>query len=239
MVPNKYRELSASTKLIADELAEEYKEILILKAMDDNGYRNLEELIPRDLVIADEKIKRFYTNKNYKKERLIKLLRLFGLVYAFLGVCMYFYLNIDITSEPLKLGSMLIGTSGILIFLVTYIYDYYRNNLRMEKQENQIKQRYLNEYDIIRKWAEIEMLAYKIIQKSNDGQNTNNIPISRLINELVSLNVLDETDRDDYKYVLNLRNNIAHPSMEGNSQMNITEGLYKADQIINKLKGKI
>ncbi|WP_405131672.1 hypothetical protein MHB43_08045 [Paenibacillus sp. FSL H8-0317] len=238
MLSNKYDELSASSKIIIDELTEEYKEILILRALEENGYKNLEELQPRDIVIVDEKIKQYQSRNNNKKERMIKLLRILGLVYAFLGVCMYFYLNIDISNEPLQMGSMLVGTSGVLIFLVTYLYEYYRNNLRVNKREYRMKQQYFVEYEIIRKWAEIEMLAYKLIEKNNVGEN-NNIPISKLINELISSNVLDDIDKDDFRYVLNLRNNIAHPSMEGNSQLNIKEGLYKADKIISKLKGNI
>lgn len=153
-------------------------------------------------------------------------------------MCIYFYLNIDISDEPLQASSFLIGTSGILIFLVTYFYEYYKNNLIVNKKEYQMKRQYFVEYEIIQKWSEIERLAYKIMGEKNVEENKN-IPISKLIDELISSNVLDDIDRDDFKYVLNLRNNIAHPGIERNSQMSTTEGLYKADQLIRKLKDNV
>lgn len=91
MLLNKYDELSTSSKIIIDEVTERYKETLILRALEENGYKNLQELQPRDIIIVDEKINQYQRKKNSKQERMIKLIRLLGIVYAFLGVYIFLF----------------------------------------------------------------------------------------------------------------------------------------------------
>ncbi|MCC5801847.1 hypothetical protein [Rossellomorea vietnamensis] len=227
-------QLQESTKVILDNLSEEYRTLLIQTALNHNNLSNTEDILPKDLVITNEEFKRsLLDKKNNKRERFIKLLRFVGLLYMFIGLSIYIFMNIQIENS-IQMISIVISGIGIFIAISSYFLELNKDliSIRKKRTAESIMD---NGFQIVRKWNEIEELSYKIIRKEENIST--NIPITKLFNTLFNKRILDNQDREDFKYVLELRNTLVHHTNKEASQEQIIKGLNKADSIIAKLKG--
>lgn len=229
--------LQESTQVILDDLSEEYKNLLVSKALVNNNLKSTEDIFPKDLIILNEEFKRSLNiNKNNtKKEKSIKLIKLLGMFYAIIGIWLYIFTNIDIENSIQKI-SLLVAGLGVLTIVLAYFFEFYVDQLSIRKtQYFEFKPE--NEFELVKKWNEIEKLSYMIIKKENEISN--NLPITKLFNILFNKSILDDKDMKNYKYILNLRNSIVHSTEKNINQDQIIVGLKKAESIITKLKNYV
>lgn len=233
-----YERIEKNTKNILEELAEEYKLLLIKRVMEEQ-LKSIEEVNYRDVILMDEEIKQnLYKTKEKKKERLLKLTILTGLLYAVFGFGFYFIQNTIFTiSDFREQVGLLIGVVGLSLSVMAYFFQTFKKDVFITKRLD-YNSSYLNEFSIVKKWTEIESMAYKIIQNKENENNTN-MPISKVFDKLFTYGVIDENDKEELKYVLNMRNKVVHHSLEQNSDLDIKKGIEKADEIISKLKLKM
>lgn len=233
-----YERIDKNTKNILEELAEEYKLLLIKRVMEEQ-LKSIEEVNYRDVILMDEEIKQnLYKTKEKKKERLLKLTILTGLLYAVFGFGFYFIQNTIFTiSDFREQVGLLIGVVGLSLSVMAYFFQTFKKDVFITKRLD-YNSSYLNEFSIVKKWTEIESMAYKIIQNKENENNTN-MPISKVFDKLFTYGVIDENDKEELKYVLNMRNKVVHHSLEQNSDLDIKKGIEKADEIISKLKLKM
>jgi len=234
-----YTKLLDNSNAILNELTDDYKKMLIERAIERNNLNSVEEVRPRDLILIDYEIRQGYLNKvkNAKRERIMKLISLTGIMYMIIGVIAYLYFSIDFNHNPVILVSFLMTIIGALITLSSYFYNIFERDIKKRKPpiEGNNKPAYVNEWAIISKWNEIEDLLYKKAEEQDINAHilipNTPIPISRLINNLI----LNEYDKKDYRAVLALRNNLIYHNNEEISNEKMEEGLDTANKIIMKL----
>lgn len=227
--------LQEGTQVILDNLSEEYKKLLVEKALVNNNLKRTEDILPRDLMILNEEFKRSLNMNKYnpKRERSIKLIKLVGMLYTIIGIWLYIYTNISVENSMQKVSVLLAGI-GALTTVLAYFYGFYVDQLSIRKKQY-FELGPENEYKLVQKWNEIEKLSYLIINKENDVSD--NVPITKVFNILFNKKILSDEDMESYKYILSLRNNIVHSTEKTINNDQIIEGLKKAESIITKLKG--
>ncbi|MFA2569437.1 hypothetical protein ABR775_06155 [Bacillus cereus] len=227
--------LQEGTQVILDNLSEEYKKLLVEKALVNNNLKRTEDILPRDLMILNEEFKRSLNMNKYnpKRERSIKLIKLVGMLYTIIGIWLYIYTNISVENSMQKISVLFAGI-GVLTTVLAYFYGFYVDQLSIRKKQY-FELGPENEYKLVQKWNEIEKLSYLIINKENDVSD--NVPITKVFNILFNKKILNDKDMESYKYILSLRNNIVHSTEKTINNDQIIEGLKKAESIITKLKG--
>lgn len=223
--------LQEGTLTILNNLSEEYKNLLIEKALINNNLRRVEDILPEDLININEDFRSSVNVNNFKtkRERSISLIKLVGLMYGAFGFWLYIYTNLNIENSYQKISFILIGLGLFAYFLASSL-----DVLSIRKKQSFKFEKKVNEYKLVEKWNEIESLSYSII--NIEENNSINIPISKVINLLYKEGMLDIKDVENYKDVLVLRNNIVHTTEKRINQEQINEGLEKAESIITKLK---
>lgn len=231
------KELDENTKIILNDLSEKYQSIIITRALLKNNLKNMSEISAIDLIKVDEEIIGAFQRTPDKRKKLNSLVRIIGLLYALIGLALYTFMSIKVENSA-QIFSMLITGVGIFLTAFTYLYDYSREQLKRNNNELKNLNLYNNELEIVKKWNEIESLAYEIINKDNNNMSKS-MPISKLFNQLSNEGILSDLEQDSYKEVLNLRNSIVHSSKKEISKEEIIKGIRTANQIIEKLKSKI
>ncbi|WP_394508940.1 hypothetical protein C0132_22240 [Priestia aryabhattai] len=228
---NKFQD---STQVILDNLSEEYKNLLVARALVNNNLKSTKDIVPQDLIILDEEFKNVINRNKYnnKKKKSIQLIKFLSMFYVMIGIWLYIFTNID-TENSIQKISLLIAGIGLLTTLLAQFIEFYVNQFSVRKTQH-FEFKPENEFELVKKWNEIEKLSYMIIKKENDISN--NLPITKLFKVLFTENILDNKDMENYKYILNLRNSIVHPTEKTINQDQIIMGLEKADSIILKLK---
>lgn len=231
------KELDEKTRIILNELSEKYQSIIVDRALLKNNLKTMSEINPIDLIKVDEEIIGSFQRTPDKRKKLNSLVRIIGLLYALIGLALYTFMSIKVENS-IQIFSILITGVGIFLTAFTYLYDYSREQIKRNSAEHKDLIKYNNEFEIVKKWNEIESLAYEIINKDNNHMSKS-MPISKLFNQLSSEGILSDSEQNNYKYVLNLRNFVVHSSKKEISKEEIIKGISIANQIIDKLKSKL
>lgn len=227
----KYNISNEKLKLIVDELGEEYKDMLIAKTLSNLDELDIDEISPSELIRLDVEIKkRLNIDKaESKRNRILSLISLVGVLYAMLGLFLMIFKELDryMIENPANMIAILcifIGllTSIMAIFMKLYpIKTFTKNSTPMFSQ-----------YEIVSKWKEIEAIMIQLTPVEN--QST----LKKMIDYLEDLNIINNEDYQNIKQLLSYRNSLVHSTNEKDLIPNkqSKELIKKADDIIKKLK---
>ncbi|WP_455810149.1 hypothetical protein [Clostridium butyricum] len=232
-----YELLNDDVNTVLNELADEYKELLITNIVKEKQYTNLEEVNIRDVINEDNMIKNIMLEKKIqrKKERLLRITISMGLVYSIIGVSMYLFMNtdfIDDMNNKMPIIVVLIGlfASAFGLLMKELPVRLFSVAKAEERRSNEIS----NGFDLIEKWNEIEGLLYSI--NNLESIDKVYIPIGKLISHTISDGIINEEDKKQIKNILKTRNSLVHHTENKLSYDEIRNSLKEADYIIEKLK---
>ncbi|NRT75134.1 hypothetical protein [Clostridium beijerinckii] len=221
---------------VLDGLAVEYKELLIEYIMDENRYRSLENISIRDIVDADNGIKKIMTEKKSQRriDKYLKMTLSVGLMYSIIGIFLYIITSTNLMLDNNTRLSMTITMVGLLVVAITLLFKEFPFKTRLLfRRDRENEKQFVDKYEIIEKWNEIEKLSYELTH--NDLQENNYVPIGRVISKMVVDGIITEEDRQIMKGILNIRNSIVHPNKNEILGSDLIEGIRAAEKIINKL----
>ena len=216
---------------ILDELGEEYKNLLIEKTLSQHEEYNIDNINLSTLIRLDEKAKESLVSNERKKkrDRILAMFAILGLLYSLLGVIFLFYyqyrelFNIDpinkILLSAIALG-LLLSCLSIMMRSIPFSSHY----------KSKDTSKYFN-YKIINTWKKIEGLLVELTPAEE------NMSLNNMISNLMEIKLLSSSDASTIKKVLNLRNQIVHlDNIEKEYTTNEIQALLRdADNIIKKL----
>lgn len=228
----KYNISNEKLKLIVDELGEEYKDMLIAKTLSNLDEIDVDEIIPSELIRLDVEIKnRLSIGKaDYKRNRILSLVSLLGLLYAMLGVFFMIFNQLDsfmFANNPTDMIAILCTFIGLFTSLMAIFMKFFP-----VKQHSKSSTHSLSQFEIVSKWKELEAIMIQLTPI--ESQST----LKNMINYLEELNIINSMDCIYIRELLNYRNLLVHSTNEKEiiSIKQSKELVRKADDIIKKLK---
>lgn len=235
-----YEKMTDSAKSALKQTVHELTETILEKAYQNASYNNTadKEISLRDIIEAKEEIlspKNKEIKQEYRKRRMSLMLSMIGTVYAAFGILFYIFQNrnYDITKD---LG-LTIATIGIMIAIMAFFYT----QLLTSKNRGLLINKTINEknnfeYEIVRKWQEIEKLGTELMLK--EGIPDNRAKSINFIVEFLSKELSNVISIDNFKKLLITRNELVHKGVVL-SKSEIEEMLSIADEIISELNKQI
>lgn len=217
---------------ILDELGEEYKNLLIEKALSQHKEYDVNQINISTLLKLDEKTKESLVTdeRQYKRNRYLSILSIIGLFYTLFGLILLIYNQIgdSIKYEPMAmmpLLSIIIGLFATLFSILMKNFPY------MSHYKNKDTSKYFN-YDIVNTWKQIEGLLIQLTPTEE------NMTLNSMISSLLDLKLLSKDDALSIKKILSLRNQIVHSdNVEKQYTTNEIQSLLSdAHKIIRKLQ---
>lgn len=235
-----YEKLTDSAKSALEQTIQEFRDTILDTAYQNANYNNTadKEISFRDIIEAKEEIlspKNKEIQQEYRKRRMSLMVSMAGAVYAVFGILFYIFQNnnYDITKD---LG-LIIAALGIMISIIAFFYT----QLSFSKNRGLLINRTINErnnfeYEIVRKWQEIEKLGTELMLK--EGISDNRAKSINFIVEFLSKELSNTISIDHLKKLLITRNELVHKGIVL-SKTEIEEMLSIADEIISELKKQI
>lgn len=217
---------------ILNELSEEYKNLLIEKALSKHNEYDINQINLPTLIRLDEKAKDslIINERKCKKNRLLSIISILGLIYTLFGLAILFFNEIDraIKYDPMIMMSLLSIFVGLFSSLLSILI---KNSSYMLHSKNKDTSKHFN-YEIVNTWKQIESL---LIQITPVEESTT---INGMITNLLELNLLSANDNISIKKILDLRNQIVHSNVieKKYTTSEIQSLLGDANDIIKKLK---
>lgn len=240
MDKNIYNKLTESAKSALEQSVQEFTEAILEKAYQSANFNNTadKEISLRDIIEAKEEIlspKQKEIKLEYRKRRISLMLSMTGVVYAVFGILYYIFQNnnYDITKD---LG-LIIAAIGIMLSIVAFFYTQLltiRNRGLLINRT--ISERNNFEYEIVRKWQEIEKLGTELMLK--EGISDNRAKSINFIVEFLSRELSNTISTNKFKKLLITRNELVHKGIVL-SKNEIEEMLLIADEIISELERQI
>lgn len=218
-----------------DELADEYKELLLQKLLENTS--DMENISISELIRIDTKTKEFLRENKANEFKKQRLLFMTGVAYITLGILVYLFLNLDQKGyiDFPSLFSILISYMGMLIifmaFLLPYFNKYKSHNKLMNKISNKSEDKVL-EYEIIMTWREFEGIANDL----NNNRNMKPILPGKIIQMLFDEELITLKESEILKKLLKLRNIIVHSNNSNFSKQELVSILNETKNIIEKLR---
>lgn len=226
----KYNISEQNTKMIIDELGEEYKDMLIEHVLEETGEVDVDRISLSDLVRLDIATKSHLksSRKLRNKRKMLSYIASFGLVYVFIGVLLIFYSLLDnrtLNDNPLQIISAVFILFGFLTTVFSSIL------LKKKSTNYQSENRIISEYEIINKWKEIEVRIVQLIPENNK------LSLNSMIKQLYDTSIISSEDAEAIKKLLTIRNQVVHmkPTDYTFTQSELKTLFSKSDEIICKL----
>lgn len=232
-----YSKLTPSAKDALDELSEEYKSLLLEKALRIAEERESagKEISLRDILEA-QKATQSATEADkheYKKKRWTLLLSLSGAVYSAVGLLIYLYQNKDFSIKS-DIG-LIIAIVGILVTLIAFLYGQFtsRKYVSISSHKEHLRATY-KDYEIVKRWQIIEDLARKSMSPidKNDFKSDSVSFLIRFLSHKVAKN---EEEFLKIRKLLQVRNKIVHEGYHMNEQER-NEMVRFSDELIRRLE---
>ena len=229
----KYKISDRKLKILVDELGEEYKDLLIERALHDMHETDADLVYPSTLVQLDVTVKsNLRIDKHSQRlNRLYTTISLLGISYALLGFMIMVWTNFrDVTQyDSATIISIILSFMGLFIAL----YSLLATNLTKSRSQYYAKQSYTTfTYEIINKWKEIEALIHELSPENES------LSLSSMITNLKDSKIISEQDIKTINQILMVRNQIVHGRRDEYhmSQEELRELLFQADKIISKME---
>lgn len=226
----KYNISEQNTKMIIDELGEEYKDMLIERVLEETDEIDVDRISLSDLVRLDIATKaRLRSNKKARnKRKMYSYIAALGLVYVFIGAFLMLYSSFDnhtMRDNSLQLISVFFIIFGFLTTGLSMIL------LKNKSTNPQSENRIISEYEIINKWKEIEVLIVQLMPENNK------LSLNDMIKQLSDTSIISSEDGEVIKKMLKIRNQVVHmrPTDHTFTQPELKMLFSKLDEIIRKM----
>lgn len=219
-----------------DELAEEYKELLYSRFLEEADPND--ELSLTTLLRIDSAIKEPLTTDYKKQKKAKKISALIGLVYSLLGLVFLLILYLQETQlsgkNTLVDNSLLLIAIGMVMTLTSIFVTFFSNNNKGKVTKDTLTSKKYYEYEIVSLWRELEGIVNDLRKKP--GQRNSNSVIDFLWgNHLITIE-----ENKDLKKVLRARNTIVHSeenSFTLNDYMQLVSMITKVNEKLKNLLG--
>lgn len=187
-----------------DELGEEYKNLLIEKALSQHEEYDVDQINLSTLIRLDEKAKEslLANERNDRRNRMLSIFSIIGLIYTLFGLILLFYYQFggSYRFDPMTRISFLTIIMGLFTSLLSILMKSipYSSHYRSKNTSE-----YFN-YKIINTWKQIEGLLVQLTPVEE------NMSLSKMISNLMDLKLLSSSDASTIKKILSLRNQVVH-----------------------------
>lgn len=228
----KYNISNYRLKGIVEELGEEYKDLLIEHILDDMQEVDVDLINPSDLIRLDVTIKSKLRidKKMQKKNHMLTMISMLGIIYAVLGLILMMMKEMEntIQDDLTIMMSMILMIVGLFVTLFSLLL------ISMQKTQFQYRRgnrRNISSYEIVNKWKEIEALVNELAPEKNQ------LSLFSMIKNLEETNIISEKDIEEMKQLLKLRNQIVHEqNFENNlSEKELRDIILRSNKIIYKM----
>lgn len=215
-----------------DELGEEYKDLLVEKALSQHQEYDVDQINLSTLIRLDEKAKEYLlvNEQNNKRNRRLSFFSIIGLIYTLLGLMLLVYDQSEKSYgfDLMTRMSFLIIMIGLFILLFSLLMKSIPYSSRYQSKDTS---NYFN-YKIINIWKQIEGLLVQLTPVEE------NLSLNRMISNLMDLKLLSENDALTINKILNLRNQVVNSNnIEKSYTTNEIQKLLRdSNNIIKKLE---
>lgn len=226
----KYNISNKKTRIILDELGEEYKNLLIEKTMEDSRAIDLDDIDLSELIKHDINAKKMLktTKIDTRRRKTNSLISLMGITYSLFGV-LTLLLNYV---SPGEFGifkpeiSILLIFMGLFIVLLSMYFMIFMSKKSYSKRTKDISL-----FEVVNKWKELEALMVQLTPEDNQ------FGFRSAIDYLSENNMISHTEHNQIMELLQLRNKIVHEQEENLdiSSKELRSVITTADSLIRKL----
>lgn len=230
----KYSMNNTHIREIVDSLGEEYKDLLIEKALSQHGAYDVDEINVSTLVKIDEKAKESLYNdeRKRKRNRLISIISMVGAIYCLMGLFLLLFYEIrnSYGFNTAEMFPYLMILMGLLVILLSLMLRNIPSAFLLSHKSEGTSKHF--DYEVINVWKQIEGLLVQLTPTDED------MTLDHMIKYLADLKLLSSDDVLSIKNILNLRNQIVHSTrVEANYSINEIQSLLNsAYKIIKKLQ---
>lgn len=231
----KYQISNRKFNIILEELAEEYKELLIEAALTQNNEIDIENISISELTKIDSETKERLKNRsrNRRINRMSDLISMTGLLYSLFGLML-----IMVSSNENRFLDSTLSTMAIICvfigFIIALIGMIMKPVLSNKKSVINRRQIFDYEFQVINKWRILEGIIYQI-SPENDR-----LSLKSMINNLEQSKLISKDDMKTLSLLMNVRNRIVHRSYgEVEFTEEIKDVLENAQKLIDKLSDLI
>lgn len=237
--------LTPAARQVLNELTEEYKDEILLNAVQLAARHTgeIQEISVRDIIEASKRVNRnsqlIRENPSQQRsstrstlERVLRIYGWFGIAALLGGIIYFFFATTDIQLEADQEFALSIMLAGLLFALLPYLYNQWRRSRPYSQSEAS------NGGDpaaaFVVKWQDIE-LAIREVAASQLGESfAADQSIISLMFGLQRLGILSSEDEVTIKNLLTLRNRILHEGIRP-ERAEMELAITNADRIRSKL----
>lgn len=227
----KYQISNKKVNIILDELADEYKNLLIETALNQKQEFDVENITISDITKIDietkERLKN--RNRNNRVNRISQLISLLGIIYSLFGLMLIIISEVgnNFFDSSLSSVAVIFVFLGFIITVMGLMTKMLLNNKR-----SKIRQKVTMDYEIqiINKWRIIEGIICQITP------NNDKLSLRSMINNLEQSRIISKEDLKILNSLMSYRNKILHNApgkIEYNDEIKIL--LENAQELIDKL----
>jgi len=227
----KYQITNRKLNVILDELAEEYKDLLVEATLSQKNEIDIDNISISDLTKIDIETKERLKNrsKNYKISRISYLVSMIGLIYSLIGLMLMLVSGTESNfyNDPLSSVAIVCVFIGFVIAIFGMMIKLIFNNKKI-RANNKLSLDY--EIQLINKWRIIESLIYQITPQND------RLSLRSMINNLEQSKFISKEDIRTLNILMHYRNLILHNS-PGNIELTdeIKDVLEESQELIEKL----
>lgn len=227
----KYKVTNRKINFILDELAEEYKDLLIETALMKHNEFDIEKINISEITKIDIETKERLKNsvRNRRVEKISRLIYFIGMIYSLFGLMLIMLTeNRDaITTNPLSVIAIICFYLGFIIVFLGFIL---KISLKGKRNKNTMSAYIDYEIQLINAWRTIESLIYQA-SPQNDS-----LSLRSMINNLEQAKILSKEDLRTINVLMHYRNKIIHDTLGERVQYNdVKKLLIDAKGLIKKL----
>lgn len=216
-------------ELYLDGLAEEYKELLWKRLLEESGDK--ENLSVSELLRIDSEIKKPLFSDYRRRKRFQDLIMKLGVCYTLLGLIMLLVFNYRYPSRyegvsQVSYVVIIVGLSALLSSIILPIEFFSVIKVKSRTEEN----RALYEYMVIKKWKEFERIVADIYPEESPGSPR--VVIAKLERD----SLLTRIETDTLFEFLKLRNVVVHNTDKNIDVGTIQYKLKEVQKVLDKLQ---
>lgn len=229
----KYNISDQRLKVIADELGEEYKDLLIERILEDIDEVDADQINPSDLIRLDVATKSNLRNnkKVQRQNRMFSMISMLGIIYALFGLILMMWSELanPVQEDFLMLMSFILLCIGLFVALFSTLF---KDMVKLHPQYYREKNHTVSPFEVVNKWKEIEALVHELTPEKDM------LSWSSMINNLKDAKIISEKDVNVINRLLNIRNQIVHRQNKKYdlSQAEMRNTFTQVNEVISKLK---
>ena len=234
--------LTAAARQALDELVEDYRNRILVGAMESASTPTgeLREISVRDILVSvDRSQKRQVRPRQRNAEVLARLYAMVGLAVGSVGLAIYVYQKFLESQGTAEWIGLMLVTTGLLLSIASLTVFYAQRLKSSERGETRPSDVIVAAYSaqFLKQWLDTE-LAVRSFVASRLGESTAKEPFSLLAERLKTEGILSSNDEQELRRLLAVRNEIAHRGMEI-SRERFEELSKSADALRERIQPKL